>query len=594
MPSEHSLTKTERRRKIALLIGASFFLVTSNVIWSSRLIHSSTQHWIEQLTYPQLDDKKVNDSLTLPCLKEGTKGCRCDEVGEFLQHESSLAIGSTGILHPPSPALPARLRIPRHLANNLSAVDMHLASYNLADYNPVLYPLYRSNGDAGLVSDLDERLLDDLTGRSRDLPGADRVRYVMVARSTNHHKCPRPAGVAYRWRNWLTAALLDESLAPVPGAHVAVNLERLYIDAPDPRVFLDYQLFAARTTRANPKKDQLFVLAAGFVRTTILPIALRRVASPAEAERAWDTKLQGPVFPPTAATSRPNNDAGDDEAPTSYGSGLQVKLLDTGGLRMKGHGSLRLSPLTFFTGKNLHVFEGSDNKTYVESWPFDPEHVYLEVNFFTEGSAIASLEDMPRLGGHSAIEQGEVKTPDSTTNASFANSIQPKAKANTGTRGTSGFVDMELAGQPVKVGISHNVISYREPSQRKKHRNYLSRFYAFLPYPPFPVVAYSGYFCLGAMHPSDAGWDDLWVTAASYNWTPLMLDGETFACIKTTFASGFAEYVGHGGNYAIISYGVRDCYSRSVVVHKKRIEKLLLGNKNKKNETGGYAETSQS
>jgi len=536
------------------------------------------------------DNRGVNNAslaLALPCLADGARGCRFDEAGTFLlRHEGSLAIGSTGILHPPSPALPSRLRIPRRLAGNLSALDDRLARDGLADYNPVLYPLYRASGAGGLVSDLDGRLLDDLTGRSRDLPGADRVRYIMVARSTNHHQCPRRAGVEYRWRNWLTASLLDESLAPVPGAHVAVNLERLYIDAPDPRVFLDYQLFAARTTRANPKKDQLFVLAAGFVRTTILPIALRRVASPAEAERAWDTKLQGPVLPPTAATSRPNNNAGDDEAPTSYGSGLQVKLLDTGGLRMKGHGSLRLSPLTFFEGKNVHVFEGNDNRTYLEAWPFDPEHVYHEVKFFTKGDALASLADMPRfeiMKGKVKKRKGQVKTLDAAANASFVNTVRPDTTAKRAqTRGTSGLLDLELPGHgPVKVGIAHNAVADPGTPRPKAHsnRNYLSRFYAFLPDPPFPVVAYSGHFCLGAMNPGDAGWDDLWVTAAADDQPNLTLHGETYACPKVAFVSGLAEYVdGRGrGDHAVISYGVEDCYSRSVVVRKERIARLLLG-----------------
>ena len=40
------------------------------------------------------------------------------------------------------------------------------------------------------------------------------------------------------------------------------------------------------------------------------------------------------------------------------------------------------------------------------------------------------------------------------------------------------------------------------------------------------------------------------------------------------------EKIGNGGNDVIITYGVDDCYSRSIVVPKKKIEILLLGNKN--------------
>ena len=118
-------------------------------------------------------------------------------------------------------------------------------------------------------------------------------------------------------------------------------------------------------------------------------------------------------------------------------------------------------------------------------------------------------------------------------------------------------------------------------SSRCLVRTAVSRFYAFLPAPPFPVVASSDFLCLEGIRPGDAGWDDLWVTArhchADAPVPPLPFGGESFACPKITFASGFAEYVGRGGAYAIISYGAEDCYSRStIVVHKKRVQVLLL------------------
>ena len=55
--------------------------------------------------------------------------------------------------------------------------------------------------------------------------------------------------------------------------------------------------------------------------------------------------------------------------------------------------------------------------------------------------------------------------------------------------------------------------------------------------------------CRG-MRPGDAGWDDLWDTPChghtDASIPPLMFGGESFACPKITFASGFAEYVGRG------------------------------------------------
>jgi len=604
MLPEHSLTSTAPTRKVVLWIGALCLLLTFNTLGSSRLIKSSTRLWLEQP--PDLASNGEEDaSLALPCLEDDATGCRYDEAGAFLRHESTLARGTTGILHPPSPALPARLRrVPRHdPAHNHSAVDDVPTSHDLVDFNPVLYPLYQNQPGAaagGLVSDLDDRLLDDLTGRSRGLSGADRVRYVQVARSSSHHFCAGEivTGVRAPLRNWLTVALLDADLAPVvPDAHVAVDLERLYVDGWDPRVLLDFQIFAARTTTTNPKKDQLFVTAAGYSKTHILPIALRRVASPTEDRSGWDTKLKGQVFPPPSASGR--NSTGDGEIPASYGSGLQVKLLDIGKqIPLKKTSELKMSRLRFYDGKNLHVFQGTDNRTYLECWPFDPQHVFQELNFFTEGRAIASLEDMPRLYEH---EVKPATTPDAAATASFVNTVRraPTTK-RTRTRGTSGFVDVELVGHgPVKVGIAHSVAKDRNGNgtTTRKIINYLSRFYAFLPDPPFPVVAYSGFFCLAGGRPGDAGAADPWVAGlgdpAAATDPPLSLDGETFACPRITFASGFAEYVGHGGKYAIISYGVQDCYSRSIVVSKKRIARLLLGWRKNNNDTGNYGVTPQ-
>ena len=127
--------------------------------------------------------------------------------------------------------------------------------------------------------DLNSGLLDGLTRRSAGLPGASGVRYIYVTGSTNHHGCPCCEGAWYTWNNLLTLTLLDGDLAPVPDAHFAVNLERLHLNTFDPCLFLDYQVFVARTTVTNPKKDQLFVLVDGFV-ASIMSLAARRVAAP--------------------------------------------------------------------------------------------------------------------------------------------------------------------------------------------------------------------------------------------------------------------------------------------------------------------------
>jgi hypothetical protein len=45
--------------------------------------------------------------------------------------------------------------------------------------------------------------------------------------------------------------------------------------------------------------------------------------------------------------------------------------------------------------------------------------------------------------------------------------------------------------------------------------------------------------------------------------------------IEIAFANGLTEKIGDSKN-VILSYGVNDCYSRSIVVSKKKIEMILL------------------
>ena len=142
-------------------------------------------------------------------------------------------------------------------------------------------------------------------------------------------------------------------------------------------------------------------------------------------------------------------------------------------------------------------------------------------------------------------------------------------------RGTACCVDMMLnvPGEggngeylPVKVGIGHSVTW---------KRTYLSFFYAFLPTPPFHTVALSGYFCLGAMKPSDIGVTEHWMSHQSgiFN-SSMSWEENNYACPGVTFASSFIEKADDTGSF-VMSYGVNDCYSRSIVIPKEKVEMLL-------------------
>jgi hypothetical protein len=130
---------------------------------------------------------------------------------------------------------------------------------------------------------------------------------------------------------------------------------------------------------------------------------------------------------------------------------------------------------------------------------------------------------------------------------------------------------MELNGTMVKVGISHTIANL--------FRAYLNQFYAFSPEPPFDIIAVSGHFCLNHMNKNDIGYSAQWISArpSINNALPILINSEKFRCPPITFAFGLTEMIGHDGNNLIISYGVNDCYSRSLVVPKKKVEMLLLG-----------------
>eukprot|EP00594_Rhizosolenia_setigera_P015639 CAMPEP_0178963536 /NCGR_PEP_ID=MMETSP0789-20121207/15091_1 /TAXON_ID=3005 /ORGANISM="Rhizosolenia setigera, Strain CCMP 1694" /LENGTH=234 /DNA_ID=CAMNT_0020648041 /DNA_START=189 /DNA_END=893 /DNA_ORIENTATION=+ len=153
-------------------------------------------------------------------------------------------------------------------------------------------------------------------------------------------------------------------------------------------------------------------------------------------------------------------------------------------------------------------------------------------------------------------------------------------------RGTSQIIDMTLSTdilgtkekKVVKVGISHSVTEGIANYTDK--RAYLSQFYAFSPDPPFEVLAISGSFCFNHMNDHDVGYHKQWISKrpVENRTAPILIMNQTYSCPVITFATGMTEMIGDEKN-VIITYGVNDCYSRSIVVPKKKIEMLLFGEK---------------
>lgn len=182
-------------------------------------------------------------------------------------------------------------------------------------------------------------------------------------------------------------------------------------------------------------------------------------------------------------------------------------------------------------------------------------------------------------GRRSQIKFENLVESKSGTPASSFESVTPRhERPLMRYRGTSQLIDLKLNNTDVKVGISHTVHGLKGDNSTAK-RTYLSQFYAFLPYPPFEVVAVTGNFCFNHMDESDSGYSAQWISQRpiANRTEPVLIMRKDVRCPRITFATGMTEMIGNGGMDVIITYGVDDCYSRSIIVPKNKIKMLLQG-----------------
>jgi hypothetical protein len=520
--------------------------------------------------YLESDNNNDNDNVQqkiessarrlAPCLFNATLLCQYDKIGQFLEDSPTIP----SVLHRQIQAVPSYRRIPHAMANNRTYLVRSLTSFpdafinkdatnaTLNEYNPTILPLYKNGPNGTIISDFDQKLLDELTGRYH--PGfsdaeADQVQYLSVTRSTNHFPGCIPGsfrkGVdkGYNWVNYPGLSLLDSNLQPIDGADVLIDIEKYYFKERNTRVLQDFTIFAARTTETNRKKDHLFLMSNGML---VLPMAIRRVPPGVETDDSdWVTKINRPRIPQD----------------TMYGTGFQIRLTHPGKMQTnffsyKGEDkSIRMDK-----GKNMHIFESTNGTTYIEVWPYS-NHTVKAPNFFWDD--FTSFKDYKWKMDKTKISARDLSEP------SFPRPGRLRAKAP-GNRGTGCCADIALPdGRKVKLGIGHLVTT---------DRRYLHRFYAFLPEKPFPVIIQSGLFCLGQMATTDTDSKHLWMSSQDGAFKPRVsrIGYQLYNCPQITFATGITNMIGHGDNYIIISYGVDDCYSRSIIVHKKKIQMLLF------------------
>ena len=726
--------------------------------------------------HPQEQHQQDLDQLNIPlCLLPNNTDriikCRIDEIGQFLESKSKLSSESnseldfsdfTSIFHEPVQSMPTKRRIPIRMANNDTYIkrahtdypddqqNLNADSYSaVVEYNPVIIPLYtkkrkrikrkrkrnsnndgkyeqeqEQNYDYELISDLDSKLLYDITGGNND------VYYILYQRSANHHDCGDSIRYNFTidkgWKvvNYITFTLLDKTLQPITGNDSSVVIDthkyffgnKNYNNRIQDGFFQDFTFFAARTTLSNPKKDHFFILSNG---SYLLPISIKRLFNRQNnnGSGSGTTSSSSKInLLPLSGDSIISGGGGEDDSDSSL---LEIRII---------HGPLTTNmpqielrkAMIASRAKNLHIFESSSSSssssggsksnsgnsngngnTYTEYWPMNnPKRTIQRINLFSNDftkfhslnyhkNQNLFLKSNNTTNNNETITSSSPNSYNETTSSSSNTNNNPLLQSklpskliptsqlesydtsyrgvlkHPPTRGTACCIDMILTlpvpvpvpvpvtttttknnytmntSRPntttskseqqqqqnrnsnsnnkvrrihVKVGISHSV-------ERRK-RDYLHQLYAFDPndeHNGFPIIAYSGLFCLsGIQKDKDIGrYDKHWITHRSNSDDESISDKKQFIddnnivynCPKITFATGIAEYLGNDSKIAdtdtdsdeydsdeyededededdnnnnndghvIISYGVDDCYSRSIIVSKQKIELLLLG-----------------
>ena len=231
--------------------------------------------------------------------------------------------------------------------------------------------------------------------------------------------------------------------------------------------------------------------------------------------------------------------------------------------------------------KNLNYFVDANGKAVVEFQPASPRDVRI---------IKPNLPDFPNGPGPNEIftdnSASVLQSPSFFTleELDLANRRGFYGQAFTGYRGSAccEFVDTPQQqkvltnSSQLLLGIAH----VKTPYGRKKLQGvvtpnqYLSRFYAFEPTPPYRLVAQSGYFCLPANPPSNNNNRNPMAAIPTQN--PLDIGDTIYNCPKIHFISGMVAKVGDNTKL-IIAYGVDDCTSWFIEVDKRQVVDLLFG-----------------
>ena len=450
-------------------------------------------------------------------------------------------------------------------------------------YNPMVLPLDRNIIGDNILSDLS---INDNLGD---------VAYIAVFRISNFGNCHGPGkGVPDTYRNYIGLALLDYDLNiiqdPISGEYLDVVIdlnEHLFDVKWSPWIgrggrrptkvkqyMQDCQLIAAPSKEGAMKKADTLVL---ICNEYAMHVRLQHTTS-AIKEKKKDTPLV--------------NEKEKDfvHLKNTYGSGLQLTALER-------------PNVIIMKGKNLHYFQAALDSSskrgpgFLEIWPGGP-HEVLHMDFinypFANVRPNAKPEDTPNVTIKAT--QSEEPIPSFATIDSKSNgaSLGPLISRDSGSACCVPVLWKDSSNnvrqRRLLLGFSHR--KTRRTVRKEEQYNYVSRVYAFEPFPPFNIVARSGLFCLGfALSPEgikskvsdemifshldeEARQSDNEQVHGAANDHKLKINGKTFDCPRIHFITGIADKMGDNEK-VIISYGVNDCYPRMIEVSKSFLVSLL-------------------
>jgi hypothetical protein len=443
---------------------------------------------------------------------------------------------------------------------NLQKPTFKKEDRNLFMYNPSIVPIPRA-GTAG------SNIREDLIGTSADDTEVNkRMRYIASFRLSTMSTClNQKVKNKVKEQNLLSLVLLDEQLNIIRGTETILDINAQaarWISESSNVQFEDFRLFILSNAENDGRKS--LYLADG---KHILPIRLLRkdaVALPVE-------NAPFNAFP----------------APTVQYDGLSV-VPQGPAYQVTGDRKMVWKNHNFFTVPGR-------SSIFMEMMPLGPRKIG-EFQFPTLASSgnvpLVQISSMSRQIGNVNIHQpnknDDLPPPahvaadsNSFTGSSDRGSAccarlqrdiyQPYLNATKG---------LSADGKDLLGKESHLLFGFSH-SQSKLYRgayHHLSRLYAFLPYPPFTIVAMSGYFCLPPPHSNPSS---KWVNHTREKGRLYMGKGgrQRYYCPRIHFISGMSETAAageNGGNEIILTYGVNDCVSQFAVMDKDEIAKHLF------------------